>query len=74
MARKSRIIAPIMLLFAAVAGVAAGGCQQALFPRDAPRHQFQAHDAMRGREAPLQEPDVFGNPQPALRARLSRTR
>lgn len=53
---------------------AAGGCQKALFPRDAPRHQFQAHDAMRGRDVPLTEPDAFGNPKPALRARLTRTR
>jgi hypothetical protein len=26
---------------------------------------------MRQRYVPLEEPDVFGNPQPALRARLS---
>lgn len=51
-----------------------GGCQQALFPREAPRHQFELHNELRGQYVPLTEPDVFGNPQPALRARLSRTR
>jgi hypothetical protein len=66
------MIIAILPLLAVLA--VSGGCQQALFPKDAPRHQFQAHEAMRGREVPLTEPDVFGNPQPALRARLSRTR
>ncbi|TVQ52938.1 MAG: hypothetical protein EA377_09185 [Phycisphaerales bacterium] len=47
------------------------GCQQALFPKDAPRTQFESHRQMRGQTAPLEEPDVFGNPQPALRARLA---
>ncbi len=48
------------------------GCQQALFPKSAPRTQFDMHDRMRSRSVPLEEPDVFGQPQPALRARLSR--
>lgn len=47
------------------------GCQKALFPKDAPRTQYETYDRTRSRVAPLQEPDVFGNPQPALRARLS---
>lgn len=50
------------------------GCQKPLFPPDAPRTQFDAHDTLRNRYVPLEEPDVFGNPQPALRARLSRHR
>jgi hypothetical protein len=58
----------------AIAILAQGGCQQALFPKDAPRHQFQTHQQMRGQYTPLTEPDVFGNPQPALRARLSQPR
>lgn len=48
------------------------GCQHALFKKDAPRTQFEAYDRMRNRYAPLEEPDVFGNPQPALRARLGK--
>jgi hypothetical protein len=65
-----RISLPAVLLLVTLVGT---GCQQALFPRDAPRHQFQAHQQMRGEYRPLQEPDLFGNPQPALRARLSRS-
>lgn len=47
------------------------GCQKALFDKDAPRTQYETYDRMRNRAAPLEEPDVFGNPQPALRARLA---
>lgn len=49
------------------------GCQRALFKKDLPRTQFEAYDRMRNRFVPLEEPDVFGNPQPALRARLGKT-
>jgi hypothetical protein len=49
------------------------GCQRALFPKNAPRTQFETYDRMRQRYIPSEEPDVFGNPQPALRARLTRT-
>lgn len=48
-----------------------GGCVKPLFPEDAPRTQFENYDRMRSRYVPLEEPDVFGNMQPALRARLS---
>ncbi len=47
------------------------GCQRELFPSDLPRTQFETYDTMRQRYVPLEEPDVFGTPQPALRARLS---
>ena len=47
------------------------GCIKPLFPPDPPRTQFEAYDRMRSRYCPLEEPDVFGSPQPALRARLS---
>lgn len=50
------------------------GCQRALFPKDAPRTQYETYDRMRSKDTPLTEPDVFGNPQPALRARLSQSR
>ena len=48
------------------------GCAKPLFPKNVPRTQYAVHDQMRGGFVPLEEPDVFGNPQPALRARLSR--
>ncbi|MEY3141520.1 MAG: hypothetical protein RLY21_13 [Planctomycetota bacterium] len=66
---------PLGRLVAAVGfvGLAFGafGCQRALFPQDLPRTQFETYDKMRQRYVPLEEPDVFGTPQPALRARLS---
>ena len=58
------------LLLAAVVGACLAGCQKALFPKDEPRTQFETTDRMRGGFVPLEEPDVFGNPQPALRQRL----
>lgn len=61
----------ILMLFAMVSVTGFAGCQKALFPKDAPRTQYDRHDQMRNRYIPLEEPDVFGNPQPALRARLS---
>lgn len=47
------------------------GCQKALFPENQPRTQFEAYEIMRQRYVPLQEPDVFGTPRPAVRARLT---
>jgi len=57
-----------------VLALALCGCQKPLFPKSAPRTQYEAYDRMRSRYTPLEEPDVFGNPQPALRARLSQGR
>jgi hypothetical protein len=66
---RSRILLAMVLVAAATVGGA--GCQKVLFPSDLPRNQFETHDRMRQRYVPLEEPDVFGNPQPALRARLT---
>lgn len=52
------------------AACSAGGCMKPLFPPDTPRTQFETYDRMRSKYVPLEEPDVFGTPQPALRARL----
>jgi hypothetical protein len=60
-----------LLLLAVVALASAGGCQKVLFDKKSPRTQFETHDRLRQRYVPLEEEDVFGNPQPALRARLS---
>ncbi|MCI0363612.1 MAG: hypothetical protein L0219_06990, partial [Phycisphaerales bacterium] len=64
--RKLRIVILVAL------GLA--GCQKPLFPTNTPRTQYETYDRMRNRYMPLEEPDVFGNPQPALRARLSQPR
>ncbi len=47
------------------------GCQKVLFPHDTPRTQYETYDQMRQKFQPLEVTDVFGTPQPALRARLS---
>ena len=60
----------ILIGLAAVSLSTLGGCQRALFPKKAPRTQFETYDLMRQRYVPLEEPDVFGEPKPALRARL----
>jgi len=59
------------LALGVAAACLAGGCQKALFPQDAPRTQFERYDTLRGGATPAEEPDVFGRPQPALRARLT---
>jgi hypothetical protein len=59
-----------LVLATAAACATLGGCMKSLFPSDLPRTQFETYDKMRQRYVPLEEPDVFGTPQPALRARL----
>jgi hypothetical protein len=63
-----------MLLLAGATGLlsATAGCQQALFPENAPRTQFETYSILRQEYVPTEQPDVFGNPRPALRARLQR--
>ena len=61
----------LMAVSAAGALLIAAGCTKPLFPESAPRTQFEKFDAMRTGAAPKDEPDVFGTPQPALRARLT---
>ena len=63
-----RVLRRSLLLWA----LCVGGCQQALFPKNTPRTQFEVHERMRNPYIQLQEPDEFGKPQPALRTRLSR--
>lgn len=57
--------------FAVAALAFCAGCQQPLFPSNASRTQFDRYDAVRSGATPTEEPDVFGRPQPALRARLA---
>ena len=60
------------LLLAALVGTVSTfvGCQRKLFPKDSPRTQFETYDRMRQKFVPLEQADVFGEPKPALRARL----
>jgi len=64
---------PALLMGLLLSALLTGGCHRTLFPDNAPRTQFETHDRMRQRYVPTEVPDVFGNPQPALRARLTRT-
>lgn len=72
-AAPSALVAARVAALASVLVAALGsmGCQKTLFPSDLPRNQFETHDRMRQVYTPLEEPDVFGTPQPALRARLT---
>jgi len=47
------------------------GCYRPLFDEKLPRHQYEQYDAARDGSTPTEEYDLFGNPQPTLRARLS---
>jgi hypothetical protein len=58
----------------AVVAAASAGCQRALFADEGGRTQFDDYNLIRQRYVPVEEPDVFGNPQPALRARLTQVR
>jgi hypothetical protein len=64
----------VLAMCTAIAVVAGSGCQRVLFPDNAPRTQFESHDRLRHRSAPLTEFDEFGREQPALRSRLSPAR
>jgi hypothetical protein len=69
--RPSRGVAFLCLAGVLVSLGSLSGCYKPLFPEDAPRTQFENYDRMRQRLTPLEEPDVFGALQPALRARLT---
>ena len=70
--RMSPVVVRILAMTVGFAGgVGSTGCQKLLFKPDDPRTQFEVHDRMRQRYVPIEEEDVFGEPQPALRARLS---
>lgn len=56
---------------AALAGLLLAGCQKPLFPEKSPRSQFETYDTLRLQNQPMEIPDEFGNPTPALRARLT---
>jgi hypothetical protein len=67
---RRRLICLVLLVAAFGGGI--GGCQRVLFKEGESRTQFDVYDRMHGNYVPTEEPDVFGRPQPALRARLSR--
>lgn len=46
------------------------GCYRPLFDEHLPRHQYESYDTARHGNVPTEEYDLFGNPQPTLKARL----
>jgi hypothetical protein len=63
-----RRIRPFLLVLSVLALT---GCARTLFTRDQGQTtQFDTYELMRGDYVPRTVPDVFGTPQPALRARL----
>jgi len=52
-------------------GLGTVGCQKVLFPKKSTRSQFEDYDRLRQRYVPMEVPDMFGKPRPALRARLT---
>ncbi len=64
--RRTRIV--LFLL----AAIVLCGCRQTLFPLREQRNQFEAYNTMRYGPPILEQPDPFGLPEPALRARLER--
>ena len=52
------------------ASVVMCGCRKTLFKKNEPRNQFEAYNTMRYGLQVTEQPDPFGNPEPALRARL----
>lgn len=68
---KSRTARHLTILGLLAAVGLGSGCQEVLFQKNDPRTQFETHDRLRQRYIPLEEKNVFGEPQPALRARLS---
>jgi len=71
--RRSRInpmirIALLVLFLASILLMA--GCYRPLFEEKLPRHQYSEYDEARHGPQPTEDPDVFGNPTPALQRRL----
>lgn len=60
----------LSLLFIALAAMPGLGCEQALFPPNLPRSQFERYTYQREGFTPQQEETVFGGTEIDLRSRL----
>jgi hypothetical protein len=61
-----------LLMAIVLVGVAAAtGCEKPLFPEPTARTQYERYDRLRGRYAPAEQNNVYGQSEPALRDRLS---
>ncbi|MSR69408.1 MAG: hypothetical protein EXS17_03585 [Phycisphaerales bacterium] len=68
---SARTQAIVLAANALLIGALLSGCQKPLFPEKNSRSQFETYDSLRQQNQQLVIPDEFGNPQPALRARLT---
>lgn len=63
---------PVMrVLLCAVCIAPLAGCYRPLFDEKLPRHQYEQYDTARNGSVSAEEYDLFGNPKPQLRERLS---
>lgn len=69
--KRRRVARVAGLLLATAAAILLPGCQKVLFPAKSTRSQFEDYDRMRQRYVPMEVPDMFGKPRPALRERLA---
>ena len=60
----------LMLVMVLMGAAWALGCEQALFPEQAPRTQYEWYDRQRGIYTPREDTGPYGDPVPALRERL----
>lgn len=65
-----RYVRPIAAAAVLAGMLVSSGCQDPLFPKDAPRSQYARYEALRGRERPEKQVNTFGREEPALRERL----
>jgi len=70
MTRRRLLVGAGMALVVSL-GLGTAGCQKVLFPKKSTRSQFEDYDRLRQRYVPMEVPDMFGKPRPALRARLT---
>ena len=61
----------VCVVIVSIITAATTGCQKPLFNEKSARNQFDTYDTLRQQNEQLLVPDEFGNPQPALRARLA---
>jgi len=68
---QSRMVWLYSLLGLFLMGGLLSGCDKPLFPERLPRTQYERADRLRGEFAPQQRRGRYGDPEPALRDRLT---
>lgn len=71
MSHRDGKLPAMRLLLCALCIAPLAGCYRPLFDEKLPRHQYEQYDTARNGSMPTEEFDLFGNPKPQLRERLS---